>query len=78
MAEYYAIAYVIGSISAKKAIELSGLNYVDFARLVQEKAMERDLPVFQAYLKDEEVETQLPFSREIPLRHKNIMAEEYE
>jgi len=78
LAEYYALAYIIGSISAEKAIELSGLNYMDFAQIVQEKAIERDLPIFQAYLKDEEVEGRLPFSKKKSSKFKDLMAEQLE
>jgi hypothetical protein len=78
MAEYYALAYVIGSISAEKAIELLRLNYVDFAQMVEEKAMERDLPIFHAYLRDEDVKARLPFSKEKSLKFKDLMAEEIE
>lgn len=78
MAEYYALAYVIGSISAEKAIELSGMNYVDFAQMVEEKAMEKDLPIFHAYLRDEDVEARLPFSKEKSLKFKDLMAKEIE
>jgi len=78
MAEYYVLAYMIGSISAEKAIELSGLNEIDFAIIVREKAQERDLPIFDAYLKGEAVENQLPFSEEASLRFKDLMAQEIE
>jgi hypothetical protein len=78
MAEYYALAYIIGSISAEKAIELSGLNYVDFAQMVEEKAIERDLPIFHAYLRDEDVKARLLFSKEKSLKFKDLMAKEIE
>lgn len=78
LAEYYALAYITGSISSEKAIQLSGLNFMDFAQMVQEKAMERDLPIFHAYLKDEDVEGRLPFSKEESLKFKDLMAEELE
>ena len=77
-AEYYVLAYMIGSISAEKAIELSGTNERDFAAIVREKAQERDLPIFDAYLKGEAVEDQLPFSEEASLRFKDLMAQEIE
>lgn len=78
MAEYYVLAYIIGSMSAEKAIELSGMDYMDFACLVQEKAMERDLPLFDAYLKDENVKDQLPFSEEKSREFRDLMSKEIE
>jgi hypothetical protein len=77
-AEYYVLAYMIGSISAEKAIELSGLSEIDFAAILREKAQERDLPIFDAYLKGEAVEDQLPFSEEASIRFKDLMAKEIE
>jgi len=78
MTEYYVLAYMIGSISAEKAMELSGLSEIDFAITVREKAQERDLPIFDAYLRGEAVEDQLPFSEEASLRFKDLMAKEIE
>jgi len=78
MAEYYVLAYMVGSISAEKAIQLSGLSEIDFAIIVREKAQERDLPIFHAYLRGEAVEDQLPFSEEASIRFKDLMAQEIE
>jgi len=78
MAEYYVLACIIGSMSAEKAIELSGVDYMDFACLVQEKATERDLPLFDAYLRDENVEDQLPFSEKKSLEFRDLMSHEIE
>jgi hypothetical protein len=78
VAEYYAVAYVTGSITAEKALELSGTDYVNFAQMVQKEATERDLPIFRAFLEDEKVESSLPFSKEKALEFKDQLAEEIE
>lgn len=78
MAEHYVFAYIMGSMSAEKAIELSGMDSMDFACLVQEKTMERDLPLFEAYLRDENVEDQLPFSEEKSREFRDLMSQEIE
>ncbi|NWF92552.1 MAG: hypothetical protein HXY46_06515 [Syntrophaceae bacterium] len=78
IAEYCVLAYMAGKISAEKAIELSGVDQVEFASMVREKTQERQLPIFRAYLKGEAAEDQLPFSEEASNRFKDLMAKEVE
>ena len=68
----------MGGISAEKAIEMSGLDEMEFAVKVREAAQERDLPIFRAYLKGEAIEVQLPFSEEASQKFRDLMAEEME
>lgn len=76
MAEYYILAYMNGSISAEMAIELSGLDMIDFAQMVQEKATERDYRIFDDYLKGKVGKKNLPFSEKKSLGFKDLMARE--
>jgi len=76
MAEYYVLAYVNGSISAERAIELSGLDMIDFAELVQETAIERDCRTFDDYLKGKVDKQELPFSEKKSLEFKDLMAKD--
>lgn len=78
IAEYCISAYMAGKISAEKAIELSGLDQIDFASKVRERTQEKHLPIFRAYLRGETVEEQLPFSEEVSIKFKDLMAEEIE
>jgi predicted HTH domain antitoxin len=77
-AEQIASAFMSGRISAEEAVELSGLDQSEFALLVENKAQSRDLPIFQAYLKGEAVEDQLPFSEEASRRFKDLMSNQVE
>ena len=78
IAEYCVLAYMAGRISAEKAIELSGLDQMEFALMVRERTQEKHLPIFHAYLNGEAVEDQLPFSEEASLKFKDLMAKEVE
>ncbi len=46
--------------------------------MVQEKALERDVPVFQTYLREENVEDKLPFSDDKSIEFKNLLDQELE
>lgn len=76
--EYCVSAYMAGKISAEKAIEFSGLDQIEFASMVRERSQEKDLSIFRAYLRGETVEEQLPFSEEVSIKFKDLMAEEIE
>lgn len=75
---YCVSAYMAGKISAEKAIQLSGLDEAEFASRVQDKAQERDLPLFRDYLRGDTVEGKLPFSEDASLRFRDLMAKELE
>ena len=75
---YFVSAYLKNRISAELALRLSGLTEMEFAEMIQEKAMKRDLPIFQEYLKGEDVNDRLPFSNEETLKFKDLMAHELE
>jgi hypothetical protein len=77
-ADYFVSIYMENKISAELALQLSGLSEVDFAQMVQEKAMKRDLPIFQTYLKGGEVEEYLPFSKDKSFDFREAMASEIE
>jgi hypothetical protein len=76
--EYCVSAYMAGKISAEKAIEFSGLDQIEFASMVRERSQEKDLSIFRAYIRGETVEEQLPFSEEVSIKFKDLMAEEIE
>jgi hypothetical protein len=76
--EYCVLAYMAGKISPEKAIEFSGLDQIQFASMVRERSQDKDLSIFRAYLRGETVEKQLPFSEEVSMKFKDLMAEEIE
>ena len=78
LTEHCVLAFMKGVLQAETAMALSGLSEVEFAQMVQDKAMERDLPVFRDYLAGKPVRDQLPFSEEKSSRFKELMAEELE
>ena len=77
-ADFFVAAYINNKISADLAIQLSGLSEIDFAKMVQEKAMRRDQLVFHEYLKGEDVDNLLPFSEEKSSEFRGVMANEIE
>lgn len=77
-AERIVSAFISGKLSAEQAIELSGLDQSEFAVLVEDKAQARDVAAFEAYLKGEAVEDQLPFSEDASHRFKDLMCDQVE
>jgi len=77
-ADYFVSAYMKKKISAELALQLSGLSEIDFAQMVKDKAMQRDLPIFHKYLAGDAVEGDLPFSEDKSLEYKDMMANEIE
>jgi hypothetical protein len=54
------------------------VSLTDDARVIQEQAQKHNLPIFQAYLRGEDVEDQLPFFGEASLEFKDLMDKELE
>lgn len=71
-------AFMRGVLRSETAMTLSGLSEIEFAQMVQDKAMERDLPIFRDYLAGKPVRDRLPFSREASLKFKEMMTKELE